>query len=178
MAITKEKADWNPQTQQRDIKEVVTTYVGRVIRVHQRDYRAMSDVYTLATFATVVDDAGEVKEVLVNANFECDDSRGRAVVDATPEVLAIKATHDKKIADETERLNQAVLEERKAKELNRPVPGKKMEVVKGRKVPIGTVGTVAYVSGSGNVLLKADDAWQDRKAQGTWVSSTNLKARV
>lgn len=62
-------------------------------------------------------------------------------------------------------------------ERNRPVPGKKMIVAKGRKVPVGFVGTVAYVSGSGGVLLKADHEWQDRKAQGTWVDARNLKAR-
>lgn len=52
-----------------------------------------------------------------------------------------------------------------------------MIVAKGRKVPLGTVGTVAYISSSGSVLLKADSEWQDRKAQGTWVSGANLRAR-
>lgn len=67
---------------------------------------------------------------------------------------------------------------RKAEEeRNRPVIGKKMRVFKGRKVPVGFVGTVAYVSGSGGVLLKDDDKWQDRKAQGTWVNANNLQAR-
>jgi hypothetical protein len=62
-------------------------------------------------------------------------------------------------------------------EKNRPVPGKQMVVARGRKVKVGTVGTVAFVSGSGSVLLKADNAWQDRQAPGTWVSATNLRAR-
>lgn len=59
-------------------------------------------------------------------------------------------------------------------EKNRPVVGKRMKVVKGRKVPIGTAGTVAYVSERGTVLLKDDDKWRDRKAQGTWVNAQNL----
>jgi len=59
---------------------------------------------------------------------------------------------------------------------NTPVVGKRMEVCKGRKVPKGFVGVVSYISGSGSVLLKAENEWQDRKAQGTWVSAANLKA--
>lgn len=62
-------------------------------------------------------------------------------------------------------------------ERNRPVVGKKMRVAKGRKLLVGTVGTVAFVSRSGNVLLKDDDKWQDRKANGIWVAARNLRAR-
>lgn len=58
-----------------------------------------------------------------------------------------------------------------------PEVGKKMVVVKGRKVPKGTEGTVAYVNREGSVLLKKDHEWQDRKAQGVWVTATYLKAR-
>jgi len=63
-------------------------------------------------------------------------------------------------------------------ERNRPVIGKQMVVAKGRKVKVGTVGTVAFVSDSGRVLLKDDDKWQDRKSDGTWVAAGNLKARA
>lgn len=59
---------------------------------------------------------------------------------------------------------------------NAPVKGKKMVVYKGRKVPLGTVGIVAYVSGSGSVLLKDEACWQDRKADGVWVNAGNLRA--
>jgi len=62
-------------------------------------------------------------------------------------------------------------------ERNRPVKGKRMEVFKGRKVPVGTSGTVAWISNSGNVLLKPDNVWQDRKADGVWVPAGNLRAR-
>lgn len=63
------------------------------------------------------------------------------------------------------------------RERNRPVVGKPMKVVSGRKVPVGTVGTVAFVSGSGGVLLKDDARWQDRKADGVWVDPRHLEAR-
>lgn len=61
------------------------------------------------------------------------------------------------------------------RERNRPVKGKKMVVARGRKVKPGFEGTVAFVSGD-RVLLKAHDKWQDRKADGVWVSAAYLKA--
>lgn len=66
---------------------------------------------------------------------------------------------------------------RKAQEeKDRPVKGKRMVVFKGRKVPVGYTGTVAFITASGNVLLKKDSEWQDRKADGVWVMKHNLKA--
>ena len=53
-----------------------------------------------------------------------------------------------------------------------------MVVAKGRKVPKGTVGIVAFVHPNGGVLLKAENEWKDRKAQGTWVNAGNLQAAV
>lgn len=66
---------------------------------------------------------------------------------------------------------------RKAQEeKDRPVKGKRMVVFRGRKVPVGYAGTVAFITASGNVLLKKHDQWQDRKADGVWVMKHNLKA--
>lgn len=61
-------------------------------------------------------------------------------------------------------------------ERNRPVKGKPMVVFKGRKVPVGTRGVVAFVSDSGRVLLKAAHEWQNRQTNGTWVEARNLRA--
>lgn len=177
MAITRKETRWNPETKSYDEVGTVTTYEGRVLSVYNRDYRAMSDVYTLATFALVVEEDGTIREHMVNANFECDVSGGRATVDATPECLQIKAEHDRKLAEAQRARDEAARKARAEEEKNRPVKGKQMVVAKGRKVPVGFVGTVAYVSGSGSVLLKADHEWQDRKAQGTWVDARNLRAR-
>lgn len=79
------------------------------------------------------------------------------------------------VADNAVRL-AAEKARKEQEEKDRPVPGKKMKVVKGRKVPIGFVGTVAFVTGSGNVLLKDDDKWRDRNADGRWVAASNLRA--
>jgi len=66
---------------------------------------------------------------------------------------------------------------RKQEEIkNRPEVGKQMKVVKGRILPKGTTGTVAFVSGS-RVLLKDDSKWQDRKADGIWIPAASLAAR-
>jgi hypothetical protein len=58
--------------------------------------------------------------------------------------------------------------------------GDAVVVVKGRKVPIGTQGRVAWISvNTGNVLVKPADSWQNREAAGIWVVASNLeKVRV
>lgn len=156
--------------------ETVTTYVGRVLNVYRANFQAMSDVYTIATFATVVNDDGRIQNILVNANFECDLDNGRAVVDADPQALEIKRAHDEKM--EELRKMQEELARKTAEERirNTPVKGKKMIVAKGRKAPVGTVGVVAYIHSNGRVLLKNENEWQDRKANGVWVPAEYLKA--
>lgn len=155
-----------------------TDYVGRVISVYRRDYQAMSDVYTIGSFAHVLNDKGAIVEILVNANFECDVGFGHAEVDATDEVLATKAELDRKATDAQKARDDAAVRERLETERNRPVKGKAMIVVKGRKVAVGTKGIVAYVSDTGRVLLKDPSNWTDRNAPGIWVAATNLKAQV
>lgn len=179
MAITKYPSSYDKETSQWTIdrSKPAITYEGRVLDVYHRDYRAMSDVYTLATFARVVEVDGVINEHLVNANFECDVSGGHAEPDATFECLAIKAAHDAKVESTRLARDEEARKTRLEEERNRPAKGKRMEVFRGRKVPLGTVGTVAYVSGSGSVLLKDDAKWQDRKADGVWVDPRNLRAR-
>lgn len=146
--------------------------------VYHGDYRAMSDVYTWATYATVYEPEHQrFSEVLVNANFECDTSQGRAEVDATPEVLELRRWHQEWVEACQNARNLAAYRAREEAERNRPVKGKKMVVVSGRKVKPGTEGTVAYVGDGGRVLLKPDHAWEDRKTDGVWVQGSYLKAR-
>ena len=177
MAITKRVGQvWDKDLQRYVGGSTEVSFVGRVLDVYQRDYRAMSDVYTLATFAKVVTEDGKITEIMVNANFECDVEGGTADVDAGPEALAIKAEHDRRVEELAAERRRLQVEKANEAEKNRPVVGKRMVVVKGKKTPVGLQGTVAYVSGSNSVLLKADHEWKDRKAQGTWVPSYNLKA--
>lgn len=148
------------------------THAGRVIEVYYADHRAMSDVYTWATFAVIVTDEGNVEKVLVNANFECDQSGGRAVVDATPDVLAIHQCFLAEIAEKTLRDIEERRRDADARLRDIPTKGKRMKVLKGRD-HVGYEGTVAFVR-EGRVLLKPDASWQDRRTDGVWVRDINL----
>lgn len=54
--------------------------------------------------------------------------------------------------------------------------GDSVVVVKGRKVPIGTIGCVAWISvDTGGILVKPADSWQDRATNGIWVNQNNLE---
>ena len=176
MAITKTPGRYDEATQSwlpgTEVTE--TTHAGRVLRVYHESYRAMSDVYTTATFAEVVNDDGSTSGVLVNANFECDVSGGQAKVDATQEVILghfcwLERQH---VLAEERRVAQQAIDAETAK--NRPAVGKKMEACRGKYA--GVSGTVAFIKGA-KALIKDDAHWNDRQAQGTWVPLTSLKAR-
>lgn len=56
------------------------------------------------------------------------------------------------------------------------VKGDRVVVVRGRKVPVGTAGRVAWVSANtGGILVKDEDNWQVREASGVWVDPRNLE---
>jgi hypothetical protein len=138
MAIIHTPSKYNSTTSRWEQgTESTTTYEGRVLAVYNRDYRAMSDVYTYATFASVLSEKGSIVEILVNANFECDMGGGEAVVDATPEVVAQAAALKAAEAAAAEK----AAEEREAARIER---GRKLRVVRGRKVPIGTEGECSW----------------------------------
>jgi hypothetical protein len=176
MAITKKEIRWNPETKAYDTISQVVTHVGRVLEVYPKDFQVMSDVYALAQFARVVDDDGVIRERLVHCT-DLDGLTGTAEVDATPECLEIAAAHDRKIAEERRKKEEAAAKVREEEERNRPTIGKRMIVARGRKVPKGTTGTVAFVNTTGSVLLKDDAVWQDRGAPGVWVHASYLRAR-
>lgn len=153
-------------------------YVGAVIRVYGEDYRAMSDVYTWATYAEVIAEDGRLKRVFVNANFECDKSGNHAEVDVTDGWMAFhiavrmqdeEASRVARKAEEAKR--QLELEEA---ERCRPVIGKHMVVVRGRKVKPGTHGVVSYIRDE-RCLLKDPSNWRDRNSNGVWVPTQYLK---
>jgi hypothetical protein len=178
MAITY-REDYDPETQSKHAVPVtVTKFVGRVLRVFQEDYRAMSDIYTMATFATVWDDVlNKTKVVLVNSNFELDTNCGRVEVDADEATLKKFAAWTKKCEEHAEALREASRKAREEEERNRPVVGKKMVVTKGRKVKIGTQGVVFWIR-DGRVGL---DVTGKKDARGyvvdpVWVTAQNLSA--
>jgi hypothetical protein len=57
--------------------------------------------------------------------------------------------------------------------------GDRVVVARGRKVPFGTIGRVAWISrNTGGILLKDEDKWQDRATDGVWVDPRNLEIIV
>lgn len=117
----------------------------------------------------------------------------RGVGYVTGEVDADEATYPELNADYAEYMahlanERKCLEERRRareaadaaarirEEEDHPAVGKQMIVARGRKVKVGTTGTVAFVR-DGSVLLKPDATWTDRKVGGVWVQAHNLELR-
>lgn len=174
MAITKNHGIWNAETMTYDPGPEEVTHAGRVLAVYHRDHQAMSDVYTLATVALVFQDDGSAEEVMVNANFECDVSFGRATVDASPEMRLAHECWKEGRRLEQERREAEARRLRAEKEALTPKRGSRVVGAKGKNK--GLVGTVAFVSGS-KALVKDDACWEDRQADGTWVLLSSLALR-
>ena len=181
MAIIRlETGEWKDNSWVKFEKPVeVVTHRCLVLSVFQEDYRAMSDVYTVATFATVWDlNEKRPKRVLVNANFECDTSQGRAVVDAAPPIQTLHTIWKQEQAKIAEQHRAAQHAAAAAAERQKPVVGKKMTVVKGRTAK-GYTGycCVKYDTDFGpKFLMKArlEDA-RNKNIPGHWVYGYNLK---
>lgn len=113
------------------------SYEGKVLYEGERNYRDDSDFYALVWD----DEAGKVKEIGYAS------TRGwtygnYAHVDATPEVLAKAAAYYEALA--LERLKNAA-----AADARKPKVGKEVKVIAGRKVPLGTIGTVIWAGEGG-----------------------------
>ena len=125
------------------------THEGRVLATYCDECRAMSDVYVMASYATVVEDDGTYKNVLYNYNFELDTRGGVAIVDAPEPVVQAWNTHKQALITlRRQQEHDAALlrmQEEEARRKNRPEKGKVMRVVRGRKVKTGTVGEVFFV---------------------------------
>ena len=158
-----------------------TEHIGRVARLWRRDKRVMSDIYADAFLAAIVADDGSETVVEYGTNFELDMRNTSAEIDITPE-LQIKheawKAEQKRIRDEAEAARwKAAREAAEEAERNRPVRGKRMRVVRGRKVPKGTEGVVFWVR-DGRVGLdvtgKKDST--GRVLDPAWVDASYLKA--
>lgn len=73
---------------------------------------------------------------------------------------------------------QAAAAAHEAYRATKPLKGDRVVVVRGRKVPIGTVGVVAFIHDDGSLLIKQPHDWEDRKAPGTWVVHRNVEKVV
>ena len=143
-----------------------------------KEVRVMSDVYCDASYCLVWNPETETAETLcLGYHFELCREFGTATVDASQEVLD-------KVAQETEALRlqrevEAKAAVKAAAEARRNAPelGKPMKVFKGRKVPVGTLGTVFWLR-DGRAGLALDDTRdaRGRYANVAWVDACHLQA--
>jgi len=142
MAITRTQTQ-HTSTRQADVTTTSVTFGGCVLSAPQhRDVRVMSDVWDTETYVMVWD-AAEGRTKAVHLGYAYGGGRtGTAEVDATPEVLAAVDVYEAKLAAEKAAYEAARRQAEAQAEHDRPARGKIMQVVKGRKVPKGTVGEV------------------------------------
>lgn len=112
---------------------MVTTYVGAVIDVYERNMYDDSDFY-----AVVWDEPSQSVKTIEYATTRGWCYPNGATVDATPEVLAKFRTYC------AARILEASLAQYK-RHANRPAVGDTVMVVRGRKVPLGTIARVVHV---------------------------------
>ena len=145
-------------------KDGTVTYEGAVLAVESRTARIMSDVWAIEYYATVVEADGSTRNVTLG-NDEFYEYMSTATVDAPQAVIEkwkaeVKAAQERALAEEIARDRAA----RAENFCTRIDAGRKVVVVRGRKVKVGTKGTVKIVRSSGygtSALLatSGDDVW-------------------
>lgn len=168
------------------IKNTGITFQGCTLKVFTREIRAMSDVWVDATVAMVWD-GEKVKEVVVNYNFECDTDNGSAFVDATEETLAAVDAWVMAQNNQAQEAAQRAAQQAQTEEMARPTKGRVVEVYKGRKVPVGTVGLVFWTGIDNYGNAKVGIATSNRTAMRpgsrfasfvdvVWTAASNCRA--
>ena len=166
----------------RPIKREWTTHEGLVVSESWTQVeRVMSDIYADVSYVNVWNpDTEKVVRVTIGTHFELGFTFGSPTLDASSEILdeiARQAAEAKRLADEA-RERQRIEDSRKRVEakFHAPERGKVMEVVRGRKVPQGTVGTVFWVR-DGRVGLATSDAKDERgrNKDVAWVNAEYLR---
>ena len=151
-------------------KDGTVTYEGAVLAVESRTVRIMSDVWAIEYYATVIEADG-VSKVVTLGNDEFREYMSTAKVDAPQAVIEkwkaeVKAAQERALAEEIARDRAA----RAENFCSRIEAGRNVVVVRGRKVAIGTKGTVKIVRG-GNYGTSALIA---TVVKDVWVNIGNL----
>lgn len=136
MSITTTKQDGSVQV----------SFTGCVVKVYGDSVQVMSDIFEYHTYALVLDnDSGEFKSVFLYSDYRgSSDDKREATVDATEQVQALYEAHTamveaKKAMERAEARRADAL-----REVRTPGRGKTLKVVRGRKVPVGTVGECTW----------------------------------
>lgn len=137
-------------TRQRNVISTRTSHEGLVLGAPVgRDVRIMSDVWEWARFVPVWNPtSAKIEEVCLGYSYGMSSETGESVEDATLEVKAAADAHRAKLAAEKAEREAAYRLAEAQAEHDRPLRGKTMQVVRGRKVPKGTVGTVVITGKS------------------------------
>lgn len=151
-------------------KDGTVTYEGAVLAVESRTVRIMSDVWAIGYYATVIEADGSTKVVTLG-NDEFREYMSTATVDAPQAAIEkwkaeVKAAQERALAEEIARDRAA----RAENFCSRIEAGRNVVVVRGRKVPVGTKGTVKIVRG-GNYGTSALIA---TAVKDVWVNIGNL----
>lgn len=151
------------------------SYVGRVVATESHVEAVMSDVWDDVRYAWCAEEDGS----FTRHCYGCaSDAHGlqTAVVDAPPELIrafeawqVVQRANERKTAHEAYERKQA---EKAAAEAAAPRKGKSLEVVKGRKVPIGTKGVCIWV---GQSQYGERVGLKDSSGTVHWTASTNVK---
>jgi hypothetical protein len=131
-------------TERAYITNILETYVGRVVAMFVKyGVQVMSDVWEDQQWATVVSRHGAFVDVYAGY------VEGADTVDAPPEMIAAWETEKLRRKTEAEERERQRIIARAEAEAKIPRKGRTVRVVRGRKVPIGTVGMCFWVGNSG-----------------------------
>lgn len=138
----------------------VTLAAGATLKTFSNVERVMSDVWEEVEYVAYWDGA-KVVTAAVGGVLPYEpapegtsvESRTTVTVDATPDVIALAAEYEARVAAERAKIEAERLARKRAEEKARedatPYRGKIVRVARGRKVPIGLVGEVIWY-GDGN----------------------------
>ncbi len=152
------------------------SFKGCVVAVYKKEERVMSDVYADVLYAKVYKaDADTFEDVYVRAYFECDPGTSTATVDATQAIQDLYAAHQAVKAAE-HALNEAKRSRTIAlAALKAPAKGRTVKVVKGRKVPVGTVGECFWM---GSNDFGARVGIKDASGNKHFTAASNVEAVI
>lgn len=161
------------------VKSDVEKFIGCVVLVRTRCERIMSDVWADVTTAVVWDsEIRSFREAHVSTDgFNGHWSAAVVTVDGTPEVFEYYEAylHGEAVRMRLEQYDREV--ERQRVEAATIRTGKKVRVVRGRKIPQGTEGIVFYQKDGrwGTQLgIRTSDRKEGRNwADAVWVAETN-----
>ena len=178
MSITWKKRERDPDTGKEVWIDDGETHVGLVMsESFKTEERVMSDIYADVSHCWVWNPEKKHREqVTLGYHFELGHRFGFPVVDIDPEILRAwqeeqaEAALRQREANEAHR--EAELEAEAERELKEPKKGDRAVVVKGRKVPKGTVGVIIW-EGSNQygprIGLKDDDG------KVHWTATSNVE---